>query len=1574
MELRVLGPLELARDGVPIRVGGPKERALLAVLALEAGRAVPEDRLIEVLWGDDPPRTATRTLQAYLSRLRRALGEAVSDGIALESTPGGCRLRLPDGASDLQRVQARAERARTAASAGRHVQAILELSEALGEWRGRALGEFADEAWALPEAARLEELRARILEERLESQLACGRHHEVIGELEALCGLYPFRERLWGLRMTALYRAGRQAEALRVYQQLRHYLGEELGIEPSPELARLESAILRQDPALELATPVPRGFPAGTTPAPTTLGPERIPTPTPGPDPLPGPAAEPSAGGRPAGVTRLVTLLFTDLVSSTELLDTLGDDSFESLRRAHFRLLRKTVEAGGGDAVKNLGDGLMAVFPSAVDAVACAVEVQRAVARLNRRSSSPLGLRVGLHVGEPVRDESDYFGNAVVVAKRLCDLAAGGQVVASRLVADLVAPRGQFRFSDLGPLVLKGITEPVLACEVTWQGSVVSELPSALQSIRATTFVGRDAQLAQLSAAWERAESGHLQVVLLAGEPGIGKTALAIETAATAASGGAVVLFGRCDEEALVPFQPFVEALAHYISITDAAQLRTTLGAEAADIALLVPSLGRKLPEHSEVVGTGAETERYRIFEAVPSVLAAIGADVPVLLVLDDLHWADRPTLQLMHHLIRRGGDLPLLIVGTYRDTDLVRTHPMAEVLADLRRAQLVDRLPIRGLSRDDVVALIRGGADPSSEDLQLAEAVWAETDGSPLFLREVMRHLAETDAISREEDGRWRARRRIDQLGIPEGVREVIGRRLTRLSDAANEALRIGSLMGREMRLEVLERVSDLGADALLDALDEAAAAGIIQEDFNSVGRYQFTHALVRQALYDELSLTRRVRLHQRVGEAIESIAGDNQTLHLSELAYHFSQAAVTTGPEKAVDYARRAAEDSIARVAYEDAVRYYAMALEVAEDGEVDLATRADLRLDMGRAQWRAGDGRAARATHERVADLVGDTDPERLGLAALGYAGAEGRSFWVDMGLVNHRTIDLLERALAATGAADGEIRARLMVSLAQELFMVPGTRQRREQLSSDALAIARRLGDPATLASVLCSRTLATWTPDNVDERLAQSAEVLKLAAELGDPLWAVSGHAHRMATLFERGDIPGSNDHLAAFARVSADSKDAVALSLSACCQGLVLAREGRFIEAEALAAESFRLGQEARDPNAFPLWGITLGLCRVWQGRIAELVGAVAEGAGLFGNFGVVQALDAVARAEAGMFDEARDIVARIRSDPSWTEANFDLVLRLAALARVAYRLADADLAAVLHGQLERYADRPASVGMVCIGSNHQALGLTATVMGRYDEAEDHFQNAIAAHREAGWLAVLVETQVFYAAMLAARSAPGDAAKALELLADALSTAQELGMAGMLREGEAVRAALDPTAATVSAAKSIRTIRRRDRVRAKVTVKGRALAARWAQGRTDAELANRVSAVTTQRALFGAMARAFQPAMAFGFEGDIGFELRPSVEDADQAVSDWWTIEVRGDKATARRGLSAKPVTVFHVDLVPFVRLAAGELHPVRALMEGIIEIEGDVYVAARLGDMFGAAELVDWTEQSGQL
>ena len=449
--------------------------------------------------------------------------------------------------------------------------------------------------------------------------------------------------------------------------------------------------------------------------------------------------------------------------------------------------------------------------------------------------------------------------------------------------------------------------------------SPLQEDPHALDSLAGGVFVCRQREMGDLKAALEDALSGRGRLVTLVGEPGIGKTRTAQEMATYAGLRGAQVLWGRCyEEQGVPPYWPWVQAIRSYVRERDPEQLRSEMGAGAADIAEVVSDVRERLPNLQPAPELEPDQARFRLFDSIAAFLKSASQRQPLVLVLDDLHWADQPSLMLLQFVARELGGTRLLLIGTYRDVELSRQHPLAEALGELTRERLFQRVLLRGLSQEDVGRFVEMTSGNSAA-LGLVEAVQTQTEGNPLFVTEVVRLLVQEGELSAENVGKtdsWTIR-------IPEGVREVIGRRLNRLSQRCNEALTVASILGREFTLAQLRPlVEEVTEDRLFELLEEALAARVIEELPQSVGRYQFTHALIQEILTAELSLTRRVRLHARIAEALETLYGANAEAHSAELAHHFTEAQTILGPEKLVHYSEKAGERALATYAYEEAL----------------------------------------------------------------------------------------------------------------------------------------------------------------------------------------------------------------------------------------------------------------------------------------------------------------------------------------------------------------------------------------------------------------------------------------------------------------------------------------------------------------------------------------------------------------------------------------------------------------------------------------------------------------------------
>lgn len=656
----------------------------------------------------------------------------------------------------------------------------------------------------------------------------------------------------------------------------------------------------------------------------------------------------------PAGRTGTATVVFTDLVGSTELRASLGEQAADDLRRSHDDTLGSVVSAHGGEVVKGLGDGIMATFEGTADAVAAGVAMQQAVERLNRRlEGAPLAIRVGISVGDVAWEDGDCFGEPVIEASRLCDAAGGGEVLCTDIVQILERGRGGHTFESVGEVELKGLPQPVAASRVAWAPpSVEFPLPAGLRTRSPFPFVGRIDERAVLDTAWKRSAAGQQSVVLVAGEPGVGKTRLARELGQSVSEQGGVVLVGRCDEEGGAPYQPFAEALRHFIDHCPHTEMASRLGPYAGDLHRLAPDLPERIPGLPEPLRADEDSERLRLFDAVAGWLAAAGDGATTLLVLDDLHWADKPTLLTLRHLLRGGESRRLCILGTYRDTDLDRHHPLSEMLADLRRERAVRRVDLRGLTADEVKAFIEGAAghELEAQAEALALALHAETEGNPFFLEETLAHLIETGTIYQDDAGRWTSDVTvIEDFGIPEGVREVVGRRLSRLSDDCNRILGRAAVLGPEFDVGAVRAMAD---DDVVDALEEAERASLIAETEGLRPGYGFTHALVRQTLVEELSLARRQQYHVAAAEALESTGGSP-----AAVALHYRQAGAAADLQKAVGASLVAADEARQRLAWEDASDHWEAALELLDVRGGDPAEQAALMSVLGDAMYATG-----------------------------------------------------------------------------------------------------------------------------------------------------------------------------------------------------------------------------------------------------------------------------------------------------------------------------------------------------------------------------------------------------------------------------------------------------------------------------------------------------------------------------------------------------------------------------------------------------------------------------------------
>jgi DNA-binding SARP family transcriptional activator len=745
---QILGPFRVTDgDGAQIALGGEKPAALLAMLVLRANELVASDRLIEDLWDGQPPATATKTLQVHISRLRRALP---ADTIA--TTRGGYLLNAEPDQIDALRFEALVSDGSAALAEGAHARASARLRSALALWRGDALADFTYASFAQDTIARLDGLRAVALESAVEAELSLGRHAELIPEIKSLLKRHPLSEHLHAQLMLALYRSGRQAEALGAYRAARRVLVDSLGIEPSEELRALERRILEQDKELTAPAPQPR----------------------------------------------------------------------------------------------------------------------------------------------PAREQGEK--------------------------------------SQRGALV------------------------------------GYDNELRALEDLLEQALLRRGRLALIAGEPGVGKTRLADELGAVAGARGAQVVWGRAwSAGGAPPYWPWIQVLRALVADRDPVTVRTELGSTAAELMQLLPELGDIMPGLRPVAHADPEEARFCLSDAAATFVARSAASRPLVIVLDDLHDADQSTLALLQFMATAALDAPLLILGTYRDTDAALSRPLSDTLSELARTTDCLQLALTGLSSDDTAHFVELSAGVAPMPV-LAAAIHDTSSGNPLFVTELVRLLRAEDRLH-ELDGE-------DPLTLPRGIEQVIARRLEQLSDECQATLALAAVIGREFDMSLLERAGDASADELLGHLDDARAARVIEE----APALRFSHELVRHTLYARLGRAERRRMHEAVALVLESQYSARPAAVAAALGHHFAEALPGAHASKAIRYLTLAGDAAGEVNASPEAASLYARAAEIANAGDCPPDVLCDLYLKLAERLVEAFDMEGAKVAVEQAEALVASA-PDRV-----------------------------------------------------------------------------------------------------------------------------------------------------------------------------------------------------------------------------------------------------------------------------------------------------------------------------------------------------------------------------------------------------------------------------------------------------------------------------------------------------------------------------------------------------------------------------------------------------------------
>jgi DNA-binding SARP family transcriptional activator len=925
---------------------------------------------------------------------------------------------------------------------------------------------------------------------------------------------------------------------------------------------------------------------------------------------------------------------------------------------------------------------------------------------------------------------------------------------------------------------LRDLQQAILAQDEALDLGGDLDVDRARTSDRASAiFVGREGELDALTSGLEDAVAGSGRLFLLVGEPGIGKSRLAEEALRLADERTFRVLVGRCWEAGGAPaYWPWVQALRACLRELDAEELRESLGSGAADLAQMFPELAEALPDLPQLPAPESEGARVRLFDATTALLKTIARDRPLVVFFDDLHAADEPSLLLLRYVAREIAATRILFLVAYRDVDPTLRDPLRTALSELVREPPVRRISLAGLPYDDVADYIGRVASVAPEARAVA-AIHTETGGNPLFVGEIVRLL----------DSQGRLSAPIDAMDIPPEIHEVIGSRVARLSDRCRALLSLASVLGREFGIDVLQHLSSFADEELYDALDEAMVERIIGEDPANPNRLRFAHVLIRDTLYDELTAARRMQHHREAAATLELVHSSELEPHLAEIALHL----VAAGPgsaARAVEYAQRAADVAAGSLAFEESARLYELALTLA----IDDATRCELLLAAGDVLARAGDTPASKRRFDEAAQLA-DTRglAEQLGHAALGYG---GRILW-EVSRDDDHLIPLLERALDTLPPDDSPLRARLLARLAGPLRDSSFPPERRHAVADEAVAIARRLDDPPTLAYALSAWATAFMSPGRTEDIITVTTELIALATEAGELERAAEGHLCRACPRLEMGDVEGAKEDAAAMGRLAEKLRQPSQTLYVTNLLANIALLEGDFGVAERLIDEALALGELAQRWNARVAYRLQSFLLRHAQGRLSELADIYEAHPSAFDyrTYPIFDCILARFYDELGRRDEARakfeklatDDFAGIPFDEEWLSS-------MCLLADLAASLDDARRGRVLYGLLAPWSDRVgAGHPEISLGAVARYLGLLASADSRWDDAERHFEDAIEINARIGASPWLAHTQEDYARMLRRRDRGRDHDRAAELYDTALAAYRELSMTGPLARATA---------------------------------------------------------------------------------------------------------------------------------------------------------------------------------------
>jgi DNA-binding CsgD family transcriptional regulator/transcriptional regulator with XRE-family HTH domain len=934
--------------------------------------------------------------------------------------------------------------------------------------------------------------------------------------------------------------------------------------------------------------------------------------------------------------------------------------------------------------------------------------------------------------------------------------------------------------------------------------------PSTISSpTQPLALVGREREFGILHEALEQTISGRGQVILLTGEPGAGKTRLAEELTGHANALHIQTTWGRCYPGAGAPaFWPWIQLLRALLNRHDPDQVRTCLGDGARDIAQILPELRKWWSDLPPTILEG-DTARFRLYDSMTTFLRNLADDHPLLIVLDDLQWADHSSLLLLEFLAREIQENRLLLLGLYRDTEVNSGEPLTAVVAEITRQPQNRNLTLQGLSQHEVrtmIELLVGGAIPAGLDAQVAN----RTAGNPFFIMEMIGFL-ETTGLSNlpTGQGEWHA-------AIPTGVRELIRQRLRQMPGDCQDALEVASIIGREFDLRLLREISQLPTEKLLDALDTAVRARILQAPSGIAVNYRFIHDLIRETVYDDLPPSRRVELHDKVGRALERLSRRETSPQYGRVAHHFLLAAPLDSYEPALRYLTLAGDQAMESIAYDNAAEYFGKAVELLrQSGELDTQRGAELMLRLGEAQRRAGNIPSARATFQNAAAIARHKNlPEHLARAALGVSGGI-----VLVGRNDEVARTLLDEASKLLGTGDSALRAEC---LARKALTFPITVSEEEaesrfNISREAVEIARRVGDPGSLAIALHARHRDLWRAgtNQLGEGLTIASDMVEAARETGNLELIFTGLCWQMFEPLATGDM-ATVDHLFRDCELAASElRQPFYTFMITSLRAMRVILDGRLAEAAELTERGRSIAEAigvTHDYGTFWWWLLSYQVFRE-QDRLHELevliIDQVAEISG-WTNF-TARSVDAqralihawtIANQQSLTYSSNRlDVITEVNTtlDEILSDMHYGprphAMFALVHLAEAIELLDMHDSAARLYEVLIVDAKFVATIGgsFMCVGSIAHYCGILACMLGRWDEAEQHFEAALAMNERMRARPFAARTRYWWARMLLQRGKAEDRERALTLLEEANQAADKMGMIALRRETEQLR-------------------------------------------------------------------------------------------------------------------------------------------------------------------------------------